>query len=159
MASSTREESFANFFEIATGGFAPYDWQLQVATDGLPDVLPVPTGLGKTEVALAWAWRLLIDKQDEPLHLVVCLPMRSLVTQTVQRLKTYFDALKASKPEVGVGVHQLMGGAVDDEWVASCDKPRVLVGTQDQLLSRALNRDYAMNRCGRHIFTRLTRPS
>ena len=49
---------------------------------------------------MAWAWRLLVDRQPEPLHLVVCLPMRSLVTQTVRRLKTYFDALKAEKPEI-----------------------------------------------------------
>jgi CRISPR-associated endonuclease/helicase Cas3 len=142
----SREDSFEEFFKLATNGFAPYGWQLQVAVDGLPDVLPVPTGLGKTEVALAWAWRLLIDKQPEPLHLVVCLPMRSLVTQTVQRLKAYFDTVRAEKPEIDVAVHQLMGGAIDDEWVEQPDKPWVLVGTQDQLLSRALNRGYAMSR-------------
>lgn len=144
--SSLRGASFTDFFKTATGGFTPYGWQLQVAVDGLPDVLPVPTGLGKTEVALAWAWRLLVDKQPEPLHLVICLPMRSLVTQTVQRLKGYVEALRAKRPEIQVGVHQLMGGAIDDEWVGQPDKPWVLVGTQDQLLSRALNRGYAMSR-------------
>lgn len=146
VASDSREDSFREFFNLATNGFAPYGWQLQVAVDGLPDVLPVPTGLGKTEVALAWAWRLLVDEKPEPRHLVVCLPMRSLVTQTVQRLKTYFNALKPKEPEVDVAVHQLMGGAIDDEWVGQPDKPWVLVGTQDQLLSRALNRGYAMSR-------------
>lgn len=146
MASDPRADSFKEFFKLATNGFAPYGWQLQVAVDGLPDVLPVPTGLGKTEVALAWAWRLLVDKKPEPMHLVVCLPMRSLVTQTVQRLRTYFDALKAKQPEIDVKVHQLMGGAIDDEWAGQPDKPWVLVGTQDQLLSRALNRGYAMSR-------------
>ena len=113
--SQSREDSFSEFFRTATGGYSPYDWQLQVAIAGLPDVLSVPTGLGKTEVALAWAWRLLVDKKAEPLHLVVCLPMRSLVTQTVQRTQTYFDALKAKKPEIDVAVHQLMGGAIEDE--------------------------------------------
>lgn len=146
VASDPREDSFREFFELATSGFSPYGWQLQVALDGLPDVLPVPTGLGKTEVVLAWAWRLLVDKKPEPLHLVVCLPMRSLVTQTVQRLKTYFDALKAKKPAIDVAVHQLMGGAIDDEWVGHPEKTWVLVGTQDQLLSRALNRGYSMSR-------------
>jgi CRISPR-associated endonuclease/helicase Cas3 len=109
-------------------------------------VLPIPTGLGKTEVALAWAWRVLVDKQPEPLHLVVCLPMRSLVTQTVQRLKNYFEALKTEKPALEVGVYQLMGGEIDDKWVGQPDQPWILVGTQDQLLSRALNRGYAMSR-------------
>jgi CRISPR-associated endonuclease/helicase Cas3 len=138
--------TFSDFFAIATGGCTAYDWQELVAREGFPDVLSVPTGLGKTEVALAWAWRLLVDKKPEPMHLAVCLPMRSLVTQTVQRLKTYFDALKAKMPEVDVAVHQLMGGAIDDEWVGQPDKPWVLVGTQDQLLSRALNRGYSMSR-------------
>jgi len=146
MASNMRKGSFRDFFKIATRGFEPYGWQIHGALDGLPDVLPIPTGLGKTEIALAWAWRLLVDKKPEPLHLVVCLPIRSLVTQTKQRLKTYFDALKATNPEIDVGVHQLMGGAIDDEWVHQPDKPWVLVGTQDQLLSRALNRGYAMSR-------------
>jgi CRISPR-associated endonuclease/helicase Cas3 len=146
MPNGAREESFTSFFATATGGFKPYRWQLMVALDGLPDVLPVPTGLGKTEVALAWAWRLLTDKQPEPLHLVVCLPMRSLVTQTVQRLKTYFEALEIANPEFDLGVYQLMGGGIEDEWVRHPDSPWVLVGTQDQLLSRALNRGYAMSR-------------
>jgi CRISPR-associated endonuclease/helicase Cas3 len=72
--------------------------------------------------------------------------MRSLVMQTVQRLRSYFEALETASSEVNVRVHQLMGGAIDDEWVGQPDKPWVLVGTQDQLLSRALNRGYAMSR-------------
>jgi len=146
MMSNDRRASFQDFFKVATGGFTPYDWQIDVALDGLPDVLPVPTGLGKTEIGLAWAWRLLVDKRPEPRHLVVCLPMRSLVTQTVQRLKTYFDALKTHDPKIDVTVYQLMGGAPDDKWAGRPDKTWVLVGTQDQLLSRALNRGYAMSR-------------
>lgn len=141
-----RANSFVEFFATSTGFERPYDWQIQVAVDGLPDVLAVPTGLGKTEVVLAWAWRLFVDKKPEPLHLVVCLPIRSLVTQTVQRLKTYFDALKAKMPGIDIGIYQLMGGENDDEWVGQPDKAWVLVGTQDQLLSRALNRGYAMGR-------------
>jgi CRISPR-associated endonuclease/helicase Cas3 len=146
MTTNAREENFASFFKTATSGFQPYKWQRQVALEGLPEVLPIPTGLGKTEVALAWAWRLLVEKTQEPLHLVYCLPMRSLVTQTVQRLRSYFDTIKAAMPQVDVGVHQLMGGAIDEEWTRWPDKPWVLVGTQDQLLSRALNRGYAMSR-------------
>lgn len=73
MANSPREESFVDFFRTATGGFTPYRWQLQVAVDGLPDVLSVPTGLGKTEVALAWAWRLLRGWKCEPPQVVVLL--------------------------------------------------------------------------------------
>lgn len=141
---SPRDRSFSSFFSAATDGFEPYDWQCQVALEGIPDVLPVPTGLGKTEVALAWAWRLLVDRSDEPRHLVYCLPMRSLVTQTVERLRKYFEILRS--PDIDIRVHQLMGGSIDGEWTRCPDQPWVLVGTQDQLLSRALNRGYAMSR-------------
>ncbi|MGH7270330.1 MAG: DEAD/DEAH box helicase, partial [Polyangiaceae bacterium] len=144
MATESREANFKSFFATATGGFQPYRWQLQIALDGLPEVLPVPTGLGKTEVALAWAWRRFEAREAEPLHLVFCLPMRSLVTQTTERLRKYFEMLRAVR--VDVGVYQLMGGAIDGEWARQPDKPWVLVGTQDQLLSRALNRGYAMSR-------------
>lgn len=143
---SDRLSSFRNFFSAATGFTQPYQWQEIVALSGLPEILSVPTGLGKTEIAIAWAWRLLIERQPEPRHLVVCLPMRSLVTQTVQRLGAYFDALRAKRLGSDVAVYQLMGGAIDDEWASQPDEPWVLVGTQDQLLSRALNRGYAMSR-------------
>jgi len=123
VANDSGEGSFREFFSLATNGFGPHRWQLLVALEGLPDVFPVPTGHGKTEVALAWAWRLLVDKWPEPLHLVVCLPMRGLVTQTVQQLKTYFDALKAKKPEIDVAIHQLMVGTIDDGWMAHPDQP------------------------------------
>jgi CRISPR-associated endonuclease/helicase Cas3 len=142
--SNVPSQEFLKFFQAATG-HAPYKWQQLIANEGLPDVLPVPTGLGKTEgAALAWAWAL--KERREPRHLVYCLPMRSLVTQTVQRLKKYFDALRETKREIDVAVYQLMGGAMDEEWVRWPEKPWVLVGTQDQLLSRALNRGYAMSR-------------
>jgi len=139
-------KTFDDFFQEATT-FSPYEWQRQIAQDGLPEILPVPTGFGKTEgVVLAWAWRKVVRNDNaEPFHLVYCLPMRSLVRQTIERLKKYFERLKAAGyPEVAV--YQLMGGAIDDEWAEKPDQPWVLVGTQDQLLSRALNRGYSMSR-------------
>lgn len=33
MAGKSREDSFADFFKSATGGFTPYRWQMQVAID------------------------------------------------------------------------------------------------------------------------------
>lgn len=139
-------DSFDVFFKQATKR-EPYKWQREIALSGLPEILPVPTGHGKTEGAVfAWAWQKIVQQNgDEPLHLVYCLPMRSLVRQTVERLRKYFENLK----KVGhseVNVYQLMGGAIDEEWASQPDRPWVLVGTQDQLLSRSLNRGYSMSR-------------
>src|SRR5579884_4093920 len=142
----TDSQKFDAFFKQAAG-FNPYEWQRQIALNGLPEILPVPTGLGKTEGAtLAWAWRRIVQEDKaEPLHLVYCLPMRSLVRQTVERLRKYFANLRTAQyPEISV--YQLMGGAIDEEWAGKPDRPWVLVGTQDQLLSRALNRGYSMSR-------------
>ncbi len=142
-----QDREYRSFFSDATGFPQPYGWQIRVALDGLPEVLPIPTGLGKTEGAvLAWAWRLLSGKHTEPLHLVYCLPMRTLVTQTVRRLRDCFQSLSARRGTPQIRVYQLMGGEMEDEWAASPDQPWVLVGTQDQILSRALNRGYAMSR-------------
>lgn len=139
------DREFEKFFRDATG-FDPYSWQTLVAVEGLPSLLPVPTGLGKTEGAvLAWAWRRCAAGFDEPLHLVYCLPMRTLVRQTVDRLRNCFKALQ-DKRGIAIEVYELMGGSIDDAWARWPDKPWVLVGTQDQLLSRALNRGYAMSR-------------
>lgn len=132
--------SYEEFFRRATG-FQAYAWQKHLAESGFPDVLPVPTGLGKTEgVVLAWLWRARQGK-GEPRHLVYCLPMRVLVTQTVERLKGYFTRLN-----MDVSIYELMGNLIKDEWANLPEKTWVLVGTQDQLLSRALNRGYAMSR-------------
>ncbi len=137
---------FDAFFKQAAG-FYPYEWQRQIALNGLPEILPVPTGLGKTEGAtLAWAWRQIVkEDKAEPLHLVYCLPMRSLVRQTVERLRKYFANIRTAQ-YAEISVYQLMGGAIDEEWAGKPDQPWVLVGTQDQLLSRALNRGYSMSR-------------
>lgn len=75
----------------AAGGLQPYGWQTVVALDWLPGVLPIPTGLEKTEVVLSWAWHWFIAEVVERLHLIYCLPMRSLMTQTKKCLTDYFQ--------------------------------------------------------------------
>jgi CRISPR-associated endonuclease/helicase Cas3 len=142
------EEPFRQFFHAATGGSIPYRWQVRAAVHGLPEVLPIPTGLGKTEGSvLAWAWRCFAqDDAREPLHLVYCLPMRCLVRQTVERLRFCFAALRTWNAAIDVHVFQLVGGEAEEEWVGRPDRSWVLVGTQDMLLSRALNRGYGMSR-------------
>lgn len=140
------DQGFRQFFRAATT-FGPYDWQVKAAIEGLPALLPIPTGLGKTEGSvLAWAWRRFAGKEGEPLHLVYCLPMRSLVRQTTERLRDCFTRLKRWAGSIDVPVYQLIGGEADETWAAVPDCPWVLVGTQDMLLSRALNCGYGMSR-------------
>jgi len=148
---------FRSLFELATRGAGappgsgrePYPFQAAFACGAsLPDVLAVPTGTGKTATAiLGWLWRRRFAAPDirvaTPRRLAFCLPMRTLVEQTVQNAATWLGRLDLTKE---VGVYALLGGAVDDRFEAHPEADAILIGTQDQLLSRALNRGYAMSR-------------
>jgi CRISPR-associated endonuclease/helicase Cas3 len=138
---------FDPLFRSATGS-APFPWQRRYATgDLLPELVRAPTGAGKTEAAaLGWLWRLRFADQAiraaTPRRLVYCLPMRVLVEQTIQRIRTQLDAAGAND----IAVHQLMGGAVSRDWTLRPEDDAVIVGTLDQLLSRALMRGYGVSR-------------
>ena len=158
MATSLR---FQDFFYQATGN-KPYPYQQSLATSpSLPPLLNIPTGLGKTgAVILAWLWRRYVGDgfggksaeqicKETPRRLVYCLPMRVLVEQTAASTRQWIENLvnagiipAEKKPNVSI----LMGGEIDRDWDFWPDKEAILIGTQDQLLSRALNRGYAMSR-------------
>ena len=133
-------------------GHDPDPWQLALATGAWPRVLVAPTGSGKTAaVTLGWAAHRLRSPGDTPRRLVWCLPMRTLVEQTAEAVAGWFANLAADAgdrarlpgPE---DVHVLMGGTDADGWLDRPERPAVLVGTQDMLLSRALMRGYASSR-------------
>lgn len=136
--------SYRELFKSATGN-VPYPYQERLAA-AAPAVLDVPTGLGKTEATvLAWLYRRIHDPQNTPRRLMYCLPMRSLVEQTRNRIRACLDRLSG----VGVDVPELevvMGGDVGEKWFRQPERACVVVGTQDMLLSRALNRGYGMSR-------------
>ena len=67
--------------------------------------------------------------------------MRVLVEQSEREARGWIANLKLDIP-----VYTLMGGVDTDEWYLNPDRPAVLIGTQDMLLSRALNRGYAASR-------------
>jgi CRISPR-associated endonuclease/helicase Cas3 len=140
--------TFETLFQAATGT-APYAYQRAFAASPLlPDLLEAPTGSGKTATAvLGWLWRRLhgtLDQRAEAgRRLVFCLPMRTLVEQTERAVRTWREKLGLAN---ALGVHLLLGGAVDEVWEEYPDRDTILIGTQDQLLSRALMRGYAMSR-------------
>ena len=78
-----------------------------------------------------------------PRRLVYCLPMRVLVEQTRD---TAIDWLAKLGLSDRIKVHVLMGGEDGEEWDLSPECDAILIGTQDMLLSRALNRGYGMSR-------------
>ncbi|HKU80885.1 MAG TPA: CRISPR-associated helicase Cas3' [Candidatus Tumulicola sp.] len=136
--------SYDAFFERATG-HSPYPYQQRLA-GGAPGLLRVPTGLGKTEATvISWLYRRITAPEATPRRLLYCLPMRSLVEQTRDRIAACFRRLASdglSIPRIDV----VMGGDVDESWWREPEASFVVVGTQDMLLSRALNRGYAMSR-------------
>lgn len=139
--------TFDDFFKQATG-LPPFPFQRVLSCGPLPDLLTVPTGAGKTAaVLLAWLWRRrqapVEVRSVTPRRLVYCLPTRGLVSQTLGAAEVALERLGLADD---VGVHALLGGAVDNAWEAQPDRDLLLVGTQDQLLSRALNRGYASSR-------------
>lgn len=134
---------FPEFFRRAAGS-PPYPWQLRLATaEAWPDLLRIPTGCGKTAVILAWLWRKLHGVRDiratAGTRLVYVLPQRSLVTQTADTARRWLSALGL---EQTVGLAVLMGGSIARDWDLDPNQPWIIIGTQDQLLSRALNRGY-----------------
>ena len=146
------------FFQQATNDLEPYPYQVRLASGPWPDILDVPTGLGKTAaVNVSWLYkrgwrqggRLGDVDTDTPRRLVWCLPMRVLVEQTEENIRHLLSRLGilGKAGEGKVSVHVLMGGADDlKTWAEFPEEDMILIGTQDMLLSRALMRGYGMSR-------------
>ncbi len=144
---SERFNNFDDFFQ-QTFGNEPFDYQRRLATDEeLYSLVNVPTGAGKTKAILgAWFWRRLSEPPSVGRRLIYCLPMRTLVEQTRDVARQAVDLLNQNLGEERFSVHILMGGDVSDKWDMNPASECILIGTQDMLLSRALNRGYAMSR-------------
>ncbi|OQX09774.1 MAG: hypothetical protein BWK76_21760 [Desulfobulbaceae bacterium A2] len=142
------------FFQKMTGHSQPHRWQFDLAGEAIcrNQLIRVPTGFGKTQGVLAgWLWHRQVKAKDAwPRRLVWCLPMRVLVEQTESETREALQRLGIlweGGDHVGkIGVHQLMGGADAGDWHLYPDECAVLIGTQDMLLSRALNRGYGSAR-------------
>jgi CRISPR-associated endonuclease/helicase Cas3 len=141
--------TFNRFFHEATrsdqepDGRTPYPFQKRFAEARcLPHLVQTPTGAGKTATAvLGWLWRWQTQKPDTPRRLLYCLPMRVLVEQARQEIVCWIANLG-----LDIKVHVLMGGIDTEDWHLAPDLPAILIGTQDMLLSRALNRGYGESR-------------
>jgi CRISPR-associated endonuclease/helicase Cas3 len=145
--------SFEGFFAAATG-VAPYTYQSELASSRpCSQAINVPTGAGKTAaVILAWLWNRcghgsLEQQASWPRRLVFCLPMRTLVEQTRREADQWIKKLiDLELIDANVQAFTLMGGETEESWERFPERPALLIGTQDMLLSRSLNRGYAMSR-------------
>jgi CRISPR-associated endonuclease/helicase Cas3 len=104
--------SFVEMFRTATGN-DPYPYQTEMARDGLPELVEIPTGLGKTLATVtAWLYRRRFHddasvRSATARRLVFVLPMRVLVEQTEDVVR---GVLKKLGLTVEVHLHVLMGG-------------------------------------------------
>jgi len=191
---------FDHFFAAATETSPPYPYQCRLACGPGADpskpetlarttvcrsqLIRIPTGLGKTAaVVLAWLWNRMASTSAPqqrpesaplawPRRLVYCLPMRALVEQTANNVRTWLRNLWQQRESLGLSeaaqaellwlagdgsaehpAHSpviLLGGEELDparsDWDLYPEKPAILIDTQDMLLSRALNRGYGMSR-------------
>jgi CRISPR-associated endonuclease/helicase Cas3 len=139
-------QTFDELFQTATG-CPPHGYQARVARDGLPDVLQAPTGTGKTGIILAWLWRLRspVLGDSTPRRLVYALPQQSLVEQVSGETEKWLASLNLTDQ---VALHVVMGGRGESQWQwrQDMDKPAIIVGTVDSLVSKALNRGYGIGR-------------
>ncbi len=160
---------FGQIFKAATG-FSPYAYQCRLACGDESDpneakslvsgsgceskLINVPTGLGKTgAVVLAWLWNRILHpceshRNSWPRRLIYCLPMRTLVEQTVAETTKWISELLEKAEELGLDAkvkqelgwlkeHSpvlLMGGEELDEdrrvWDLYPERPAVLVGSR-----------------------------
>ena len=78
-------------------GVPPYPYQQRLAAKDWPDVLKIPTGLGKTAANLpAWLYKHHRHDARTPRRLVWCLPMRVLVEQTARLARQWGERLAAA---------------------------------------------------------------
>jgi len=102
---------------------------------------------------LGWIWRRRFHvsesvRSNTPRRLVYCLPMRVLVEQARDEAERWIGNLvkKELLGKEDIQVHMVMRGEVDRDWTMYPERDAILIGTQDMLLSRALNRGYAVSR-------------
>ena len=136
--------NYLEFFTVATG-WRPFDFQMRFRqTGGTRTILKAQTGLGKTQTVLvAWLHGRATNPEATPRRLIWCLPGRALTEQVAKAAETCVRRLASAGLIAPMRVYRLLGGSRDNDITLGPDEAAILIGTQDILLSRALNRGYA----------------
>ena len=165
------EFDFSTYFR-EVHGVEPFPWQVrlthQVIENGSwPEVIDLPTGVGKTAALDTAVFSLAVEPQRFPRRVVFVVDRRIIVDQTYERAEIIQAALAGARTPalrwvkdrlaaVGgvvdgagdglLGVACLRGGIpIDGEWARRPDLPWVVVSTVDQYGSRLLFRGYGVS--------------
>ena len=163
--------SFPDFLR-ALRGYEPFPWQAAFAqrlVDGeTPDILDVPTGLGKTSVLHCWAYALAAQARTAertlPVRLCFVVDRRLIVDSAYEEARALAGALERAQDgviaEVAAGLRSLHGAPSlrplqvvrmrggttwDSRWLPRPDQAAIVVGTVDQFGSRLLFRGYGVS--------------
>ncbi|MCL6644722.1 MAG: type I-U CRISPR-associated helicase/endonuclease Cas3 [Dehalococcoidia bacterium] len=156
-------------------GREPFPWQVRLAErlcgGQVPDLVDVPTGLGKTSVIIAWAFALAASLEDRgpaartlPLRLIYVVDRRVIVDSTYELARRLVERLDPAAPAGPVAARvaaalqglagadarpleavRMRGGVTwDARWLDRPHQPAVVVSTVDQFGSRLLFRGYGV---------------
>ena len=171
MGELTTADFDAYFLDVH--GYEPYPWQSRLTRqvlegDGWPDVIDLPTGVGKTAVLDTAIFTLAVRPDTSPRRIVFVIDRRIVVDQVYERARRIRSQILAATEGVLadvrsclegltgdddlLGVAALRGGVpVDGEWARRPDQPWVMVSTVDQFGSRLLFRGYGTSRRMRSV--------
>ena len=176
-----RVADFGAFFR-AIHGSDPFPWQMRlmkdVAADGWPDVLDIPTGCGKTAALDVALFHLALEagkrpgERRAPRRIFFVVDRRVVVDQTYARAERIAEAVMGAKAGVlsvvrerlsalSDGSDQLVVAALrggkrrDASWALDPTVPVLAVSTVDQVGSRLLFRGYGVSEGMRPIHAAL----
>ena len=156
------ETRLSKLFESLTTedgeGYPPFRWQKRLLKrlihEDIPQVVDVPTGLGKTSVMALWLIAV-AEGAKLPRRLIYVVDRRAVVDQATHyaellrdNLPTELASVLGLDPDAGrLPISTLRGGFADNrEWLEDPSKPAVVVGTVDMIGSRMLFEGYGVSR-------------
>jgi CRISPR-associated endonuclease/helicase Cas3 len=141
------ESEFRIIFEKLTGN-VPLRWQERLfhnhfATNDIPRVIDLPTGLGKTMVMAIWLIAHEVNK-TLPRRLVYVVDRRTVVDQATDLATSLKNNISSALPTLAnLTVSTLRGQLADNrEWTRDPSRPAIIIGTVDMIGSRLLFSGY-----------------
>lgn len=148
---------FDKMFEYITGN-KPYPWQqrlYKMFLDGkIPDMLDIPTGLGKTSIIFVWllAWyktQVISTKTRIPSRLIYIVDRRVIVDQATDEIQKLQDKVKNLMNDklnhINISTFRGGGGLADNKsWLKYPHEPAIIIGTVDMVGSRLFFSGYGV---------------